>query len=102
MATGDFLAKRRDKELVYKIYQRLSQTAVPLLVSVAFSFDSEKLTEKEKNQMISDSNGAMNFLPRRHLECYLINSSAIANFINARDSSAQAAVTADTVTAKIL
>ena len=101
MATGDFMARRRDKELVYKIYQRLSQTAVPLLVSVAFSFDSERLTDGEKEEMKRDSGGAMNFLPRRHIECYLINSSAIANFINTRDSSYEAAVTVDAVTAKI-
>ena len=101
MATGDFMTKRRDKELVYKIYQRLSQTAVPLLVSVAFSFDSEKLSDAEKEEMKRESRGAMNFLPRRHIECYLINSSAIANFINARDLSDEASVTVDAVTAKI-
>jgi hypothetical protein len=85
MATGDFMAKRRDKELVYQIYRRLSQVAVPLVVSVAFSFDSENLTEPEKQKMCLESQGAMRFLPRRLIECYLINADAIAAFIAERD-----------------
>ncbi len=86
MATGDFFAKRRDRELVYQIYQRLSQVAVPLVVAVAFSFDSENLTDAEKENMIRDSRGAMHFLPRRLIECYLVNPDAIAAFIADRDS----------------
>lgn len=86
MATGDFMAKRRDKELVYQIYRRLSQVAVPLVVSVAFSFDSENLTGPEREKMVQDSQGAMRFLPRRHIECYLVNADAIATFIAERDS----------------
>jgi predicted ATPase len=85
MATGDFMAKRRDKELVYQIYQRLSRAAVPLVVGVAFSFDSENLSEPEKEKMVHDSQRSMHFLPRRHVECYLINADAIASFINEKD-----------------
>ena len=44
-ATGDFNAKRRDAEIVYEVYERLSTAVATLVVSVAFSFDSEKLTE---------------------------------------------------------
>lgn len=85
MATGDFMAKRRDKKMVYEIYQRLSQVAVPLVVSVAFSFDSENLSDAEKDNMRRDSNGAMHFLQRRHIECYLVNSTAIAAFIRGKN-----------------
>lgn len=101
LATGDFLVKRRDKELVYKIYQRLSRVAVPLTVSVAFSFDSENLSENEKERMIQDSKGAMYFLPRRMIECYLVNAEAIASFINQRESEA-ARVNAALVDAKLM
>lgn len=86
MATGDFMAKRRDKELIYQIYERLSQVAVPLVVSVAFSFDSEQLSENDKEDMRRASRGAMHFLPRRHIECYLLNPAAIAGFIAERDA----------------
>ena len=85
MATGDFLSKRRDKELVYQIYKRLSQAAVPLVVKTIFSFDSELLTEREKEIMVRDSLGSINFLPRRLIECYLINAEAIKLLITKKD-----------------
>lgn len=93
MATGDFLTKKRDKKLIYEIYRRLSQVAVPLVVSVAFSFDSENLSEIEKSSMVNDSQGAMHFLPRRHIECYLIDPSSIAKFIADRDLESKSTVT---------
>lgn len=101
MATGDFMARRRDKELVYQIYQRLSQVAVPLVISVAFSFDSENLSEAEKEKMVRDSRGAMHFLPRRHMECYLINPRAIAEFLAQKDPDSAGVVNADTVMQKL-
>lgn len=81
LATGDFMTKRKDRTLVYKIYQRLSQAAQPLLVSVVFSFDSETYSDSEKSDMNRDSNGRMHFLPRRHFECYLLDARSIARFI---------------------
>jgi hypothetical protein len=85
IATGDFLSKRRDRELIYKIYQRLAGAATPLVVSSAFSFDSEGLASEEKEKMVKESHGLMHFLPRRLIECYLISPEAIAKFINDRD-----------------
>ena len=101
MATGDFLAKRRDKALIYQIYKRLSQVAVPLVVSIAFSFDSESLSDADKDNMIRDSCGAMHFLPRRLIECYLINPDAIAAFVSVRDIE-QATITTSTVSVKLI
>lgn len=85
MATGDFITKKRDCELTFQIYERLSSAATPLVVSVAFSFDSEELSQTEKNELIKRSNNKMHFLPRRHLECFLLDPDAIAAFINQRD-----------------
>ena len=102
MATGDFMAKRRDKELVYQIYRRLSQVAVPLVVSVAFSFDGENLSAAEKRKMTRESRGTVHFLPRRHIECYLINPAAIANFVKGKDTASVGIVNADIVTAKLM
>jgi hypothetical protein len=86
VATGDFIAKRRDRTLVYQVYQRLSQAAAPLVTAVAFSFDSEDLTEEDKAGMVRESQGALHFLPRRHIECYLVNAEALLQFIVDRDS----------------
>lgn len=86
VATGDFIAKRRDRARVYQVYQRLSQAAAPLVTAVAFSFDSELLTDHEKAEMVRASQGAMHFLPRRHIECYLVNAEALLLFITERDS----------------
>ena len=86
VATGDFIAKRRDRAMVYQVYQRLSQAAAPLVTAVAFSFDSEDLTDAEKAEMVRDSRGAMHFLPRRHIECYLVDAEALLLFIAERDS----------------
>ena len=54
-------------------------------MSVVFSFDTEKLTNSEKEEMQRRSDGLLHFLPRRHLECYLIDPAAIAAFIVSKD-----------------
>ena len=80
-ATGDFITKKRDRKMVYEIYNRLSAAASTLVVAVAFSFDTEMLTDPEKADMQREAGGSLHFLPRRHLECYLIDPAAITAFI---------------------
>jgi predicted ATPase len=99
-ATGDFFAKRRDREVIYEIYSRLSSASAALTISVAFSFDTEELSPDDKERMIKDSRGRMHFLPRRHLECYLVNAEGIAEFINERDLSDER-VTGEAVTKEL-
>ncbi len=96
-ATGDFNTKRRDREIVYQVYSRLSTAVATLLMSVAFSFDTEKLTDAEKEKMQRDAGGLLHFLPRRHLECYLIDPAAIAAFIIGKDPDSAETVSATTV-----
>lgn len=84
-ATGDFSTSRRNRALVYEIYRRLSKAAATLVVSVVFSFDTEKLTIAQKSELQREAGGRLYFLPRRHLECYLIDPHAIAAFVNAKD-----------------
>ena len=100
-ATGDFHAKKRDKALVYEIYQRLSAATASLVVAVAFSFDSENLTESEKEGMLREAKGALHFLPRRHLECYLLDPAAVAAFIGGKDPQSALTVTPDSVMAAL-
>lgn len=99
VATGDFNAIRRDRKLVYEIYSRLSTAAAVLPVSVAFSFDTENLSDPEKADMRRDAGNKLHFLPRRHFECFLVDPEAIAAFITSRDDASVGAVTAEVVEA---
>lgn len=85
VATGDFGAKKRDKAMVYQAYTRLSEAVATLPVRVVFGFDTETLSDREKQDMVRDSGGRLHFLPRRHLECFLLNPDAIAERIRAKD-----------------
>lgn len=93
-ATGDFFSRgKRSKKIVYEVYERLCSAVATLPVSVAISFDTERLKPSEIEDMVADSNGLMHFLPRRHLECYLVSPAAIASFINVKDAVSQSSVT---------
>lgn len=85
-ATGDFGAKRRDKRMIYEAYSRLSSAVATLPVKVIFGFDTETLSDQEKADMVRDSQNRLRFLPRRHLECYLLEPEAIAARIRAKDA----------------
>jgi energy-coupling factor transporter ATP-binding protein EcfA2 len=100
-ATGDFSSKKRDPALVFEIYRRLSAATATLAVSVAFSFDTEKLTDEEKKKMQRDSAGSLHFLPRRHLECYFVDPSAIAAFIVSKDTTMAGSITPAAVEAAL-
>jgi hypothetical protein len=81
IATGDFFAKAKRRELVLDIYRRLSAAASPLVKSVIFSFDREELTEGQRRDLTKRTEGGLAFLPRRHFECFLIDAAAIAAFL---------------------
>ena len=83
-STGDF-SRKRDRKLIFDIYSRLSAAAASLTVTVSFSFDSEKLSITEQQDMQRESRGKIHFLPRRHLECYLIDPGAVLSFIQEKD-----------------
>ncbi|MEG3182109.1 ATP-dependent nuclease [Sphingomonas sp. LT1P40] len=85
VATGDFGAKKRDKGMVYQVYSRLSEAVATLPVRVVFGFDTELLSDQEKFDMKRDSGGRLHFLPRRHLECYLLEPDAIAELLVKKD-----------------
>jgi predicted ATPase len=101
VATGDFVAKKRDRELIYQIYRRLSSATTPLVQSVQFSFDSEELSDQEIEDTVRQSEGAVHFLPRRHIECFLINPEALADFVAARDLGADGPLEAGAVAARL-
>jgi predicted ATPase len=102
-ATGDFIGSRRDVELLFSVYERLSRVTLPLVRSVAFTFDSEDLSETEKTDLSRRADGQLLFLPARHLECFVLCAPAIADLINAYDSRAEPidAATVQTEVARI-
>ncbi|MGR4844946.1 AAA family ATPase [Rhizobium sp. LARHSG275] len=82
VATGDFTAKRTRPELVFDIYDRLSNAASVLSGAVTFAFDAEGLTEKQREDLTRQAKGRLLFLPRRLFECYLLHPAAITSVIN--------------------
>jgi len=100
-ATGDFQTNKRTTALVFEVYQRLSAATASLVVSVAFSFDSEKLTSEEKAKLRKESRNLVHFLPRRNIECYLLEPAAIADFIVSKDPQSAGGVDAAKVEAAL-
>jgi energy-coupling factor transporter ATP-binding protein EcfA2 len=92
-ATGDFHTNKRNASIVYEVYERLSAAVATLPVAVVFSFDTEKLSERDKGDMRARSRGRLHFLPRRHFECYLVDPIAIAAFIISKDAASSDVVT---------
>ncbi len=100
-ATGDF-NRKRDREIVYEVYNRLSAAAATLVVAVMFSFDTEELSLVDREKMSRESAGRLIFLPRRHIECYLLDPVAISRMIIAKAPSANGVATPEVVRAKII
>ena len=85
VATGDFNAKRkRDRQLAFEVYQKLSVAAAPLVRTSMFSFDQEGLTEEDQTALQQQAMGHIRFLPRRNIESFFIHPDAIADVINGR------------------
>jgi predicted ATPase len=81
------------KRRVLEIYNRLTSSGALIPPAVAFIFDSENLTESEKEDLTRMSDGKIHFLNRRMYENYLLNASAIASVINSLDASRDTRVT---------
>ncbi len=99
-ATGDFLRKR-DRRLVFDIYNRLTDAAASLTVETRFSFDSDGLSDAEKADLTQQSGGRLAFLPRTLLECYLVDDYAISEFILAKNTALNEEVNAVVVRTKL-
>jgi predicted ATPase len=78
----------RNKDATFQLYRSLAEKAAPLVSDVKFSLDSEALTPDQKTDLARAAKGIVEFLPRRHLECYLIHAGSIADFIAHRQKEA--------------
>lgn len=81
-ATGDFTAKKRTKKMIIDLYNSVVSSVVPLIEGMVFSFDREDLSDETVNLFQSNFKDKVYLLPRRNIECYLINCHAITTVIN--------------------
>ena len=101
VATGDFSSRKRNRELIFHIYERLTAASSALAVSTKFHFDSEQLSEAEKIDAKRRSGLKISFLPRRNFECYLLNIDAISSFLIDRDDPRETPRTSDEIRSKV-
>jgi hypothetical protein len=66
-----------------KLYERLTSGPALLPPAVAFIFDRELRSERDRTDLGKRSAGKVSFLPRRTYENYLLNPRAIAAVLNA-------------------
>ncbi|HLP90023.1 MAG TPA: AAA family ATPase [Nostocaceae cyanobacterium] len=77
---GDFDIKQVD--LIFNIYDKLSDGASLFPPAIGFIFDSELRPDTKRQDLQRRSRNKLKFLPRRLYENYLLNSKAIAAVIN--------------------
>jgi predicted ATPase len=80
-ATGDFDARSLDGKQVWDIYKRLTERVALVPPVVGFSFDREKRTAQQINDLQKLSGGLATFLPRTLLENHFIHAGAIHHAI---------------------
>lgn len=90
--TGDF--DRRRAPLATEVYRRLSNGAGLLPPAIGFVFDPESRSEAVRARFKTESGVAVEFLPRRMFECYLLDPEAIASVLS---RSAELPVSSDRV-----
>ncbi len=96
--TGDFQGKqKKHKELILEIYRKLSITNALIPPAVGFVFDSEDLSECDKEDLRRESNQLVHFLPRRMFENYLLDPEAIATVMKQLNPTSNAPITASQI-----
>lgn len=93
--TGDL--QGRDREKVLGTYRKLSEAKTLLPKAIAFVFDEECLTEKQKEDLRKMGPGLVHFLPMRMYENYLLDAESVASVANAIKDFREQPVSADEV-----
>jgi ABC-type branched-subunit amino acid transport system ATPase component len=76
----------RHKKVIFEIYQKLCEGRGLLPPALGFCFDREKLSQADMEELTKDSNGLIQFIPRRMYENYLLNPKGIAAILNEVDA----------------
>lgn len=77
---GDLEGKH--KELIIRIYKKLSEGQALIPPAIGFILDKEDRTQSEQEDITREGKGKVYFLPKRMYENYLIHSSAIIDIVN--------------------
>jgi len=81
-STGDFARRASTKKAVLKIYTAVAGVIAPLTRGMAFALDREGLSDDESDNIFRDTDGKLRLLPRRCIENYLLDPSAISTVVN--------------------
>ena len=76
-ATSDMEGKRPSAKMVWEIYSNLSKGNALVPSAIAFIFDQESRSPKEREDLVKRSGGRLRFLPRRMYENYLLQPDAL-------------------------
>ncbi|MEN2468589.1 ATP-dependent nuclease [Burkholderia sp. GS2Y] len=82
-ATGDFEGNRRVRpRLIFDTYKNLSSAGSLIPPAIGFVFDREARGQREIDDLVKESGGAVVFLGRRCYENYLLHPDAIAKVLS--------------------
>jgi hypothetical protein len=95
--TGDFDGKRVKAKTLVNIYEKLTRAKTLLPPSIGFIFDREDRTQRERDELESESGQKIRFIQRRTFENYLLIPDAIAHVITGLDETRSSPVTSDEV-----
>ena len=77
-ATGDFSRRGASHKSVVDLYQRVTRSVAPMAVNQRFLLDRERLSDDSVAQSEQATDHRLRFLPRRCLECYVLDPTSIA------------------------
>ncbi|WP_434391765.1 ATP-dependent nuclease [Melittangium boletus] len=97
--TGDF--DSADARSAFRIYEKLTGGQALLPPAIAFIFDRELRPEKDRQDLIRQSQGKVSFLQRRTYENYLLHAEALASVLKAQPGFESKQVTSEQVQAWI-
>ena len=81
--TGTFSRKGVKPSEVADLYTRLSTSSALVPPMVCILLDAEDRSQAERERITAESSGSLRFLPRRMLECYVLDAEAITAQLNA-------------------
>lgn len=83
VATGDLETKNKPRAaLIWELYQQLSSGSALIPPALAFSLDKEGRSQKEIDDLVRRSGGAVKFLPRSTYENYLLDADALSALLS--------------------
>jgi ABC-type cobalamin/Fe3+-siderophores transport system ATPase subunit len=83
-SAGDFDARSRSVKSIVEMYKHVAESAAPLLKGLSFGLDREGNSD-EAVKKLQTSKRKLRFLPRRCLECYILDEDAVASILSEMD-----------------